>query len=171
MGNRICFNDNSSSDDDSMKMSNGGMDVFINILALSGSELAATDNEKRMIVYLSEKDQIIGQGVVGFHITDMPWDKDTFSQDKEFIIKVIHGARNRLGWERLEYEPKEEIISRYLDNFERLINRMTVEDIRENALKEWLAEADANDPVRNGFPRCKKHNTFLTCLGCQICNS
>lgn len=171
MGNRICFNDNTSSDDDSMKMSNGGTDVFINILALSGSELAAADSEKRMIVYLSEKDQIIGQGVVGFYITDMPWDKDIFFQDKEFIIKVIHGARNRLGWERLEYEPKEEIISRYLDNFERLINRMTVEDIRENALKEWLAEADANDPVYNGFPRCKKHNTFLTCLGCQICNS
>lgn len=171
MGNRICFDDNSSSADDSMKMSNGGTDVFINILALSGSELAKTDSEKRMIVYLSEKDQVVGQGTVGFCITDMPWDKETFSEDKAFMIKVIQGARNRLGWEKLGYQPNEEIISLYLGDFERLINRMSIEDIREDALNDWLSQADADDPVYNGFPRCEKHGTFLTCLGCQVCNS
>lgn len=171
MANYISFNDNASSDDDSLKMSNGGTDVLINVLALSGSQLAETDSEKRLIVYLSERDQITGRGVVGFCITDMPWDKNTFSGDKEFIIKVIDGARNRLGWEKLGYEPNEEIISRYLDNFERLINRMTMDDIRENALREWLLQAEANDPVYMGYPRCEKHNTFLTCYGCQVCNS
>lgn len=171
MANYISFNDNASFDDDSVKMSNGGTDVLINVLALSGSELAETDSEKRLIVYLSERDQIIRLGVVGFCITDMPWDKDTFSRDKEFIIKVIDGARNRLGWEKLGYEPNVEIVSRYLDSFEGLINRMTMDDIKENALREWLLKADANDPVYKGFPRCEKHNTFLTCYGCQICNS
>lgn len=171
MANYISFNDNASSDDDSLKMSNGGTDVLINVLALSGAQLAKTDSEKRLIVYLSERDQITGRGVVGFCITDMPWDKNTFSGDKEFIIKVIDGARNRLGWEKLGYEPNEEIISRYLDNLEGLINRMTMDAIRENALREWMLQADANDPVYTGFPRCEKHNTFLTCYGCQICNS
>ena len=41
----------------------------------------------------------------------------------------------------------------------------------EASLNEWLAESEAGDPVWCGFPRCKKHNTFLTYLGCQICNS
>ncbi|MDE7225086.1 MAG: hypothetical protein K2O34_15075 [Acetatifactor sp.] len=39
---------------------------IINVLVLSGSELAETDSEKRMIVYLAERDQVIGQGAVGF---------------------------------------------------------------------------------------------------------
>ena len=37
-------------------MSNGGTDVFINILALSGSVIARTESERRLMVYLSEKD-------------------------------------------------------------------------------------------------------------------
>lgn len=171
MANYIRFDDNASLEDISVKMSNGGTDVFINVLVLSGSELAEADSEKRMIVYLAERDQVIGQGAVGFCITDMPWSRDTFSRDKEFLIKVIHGAKSGLGWEKLEYSPNEEIIAGYLENFESLINRMTVDDIRENALKEWLLQASANDPVCNGFPRCPRHNTFLTCYGCQICNS
>ena len=52
-------------------MSNDGTDVFINILALSGSVIAQTENEKRLMVYLSEKDQIIGRGCVGFDIVEM----------------------------------------------------------------------------------------------------
>ena len=98
MSNIISFDGKVVPDDDSLVMSNGGTDVFINILALSGAAIARTESEKRLMVYLSEKDQVIGRGCVGFDIVEMPWDKES-------------------------------------------------------------------------FPRCKKHNTFLTCFGCQICNS
>ncbi len=91
MSNIISFNGKVLPDDDSLQMSNGRTDVFINILALIGSVIARTKSEKRFMVCLSEKDQIIGRGCVGH--------------------------------------------------------------------------------VYCGFPRCKKHNTFLTCFGCQICNS
>ena len=84
------------------------------------------------MVYLSEKDQIIGRGCVGFDIIEMPWDKETFEEDKKFIIQLINGARNKAGWERLDYSPNEELVSYYLDTFENLIKRMTVGDIREN---------------------------------------
>lgn len=172
MGNRIFFDYNISPDDDSLKMSNGGTNVFINVISLSGSELAETDSEKRLIVYLSEKDQmILGYGTVDFDIVDMPWNKDTFIEDKNFMLRVIQGARDKIGWEKLEYRPNEEFVLFYLEGFEKLINRMTVNDIRENSLKEWLNESKADDPVHNGFPRCKKHGTFLTYLGCQICHS
>lgn len=170
MSNIISFYDNVTSDD-SLVMSNGGTDVFINILALSGAVIAQTESEKRLMVYLSEKDQIVGRGYVGFAITEMPWNQETFKEDKNFIIKVINGARNKTGWENLDYNPNEEFVFYYLDTFENLINKMTVDDIREDSLNHWLAESKANDPIYCGFPRCKKHHTFLTCFGCQICNS
>ena len=42
-----------------IQMSNGLTDVFINVLVLSGSLLAHTSDEKRLIVWLAEKDQKI----------------------------------------------------------------------------------------------------------------
>ena len=172
MANIISFNGNITPDDESLQMSNGLTNVFINVLALSGSELAQTESEKSMIVYLSEKDQgIIGIGCVGFDIVEMPWDKETFKEDKKFIISIINGARNKIGWERLNYTPNEGHILRCLDTFENLINRMTADNICESSLNNWLSEADENDPVYCGFPKCKKHNAFLTCFGCQICNN
>ncbi len=171
MSNIISFDGKVAFDDDSLVMSNGGTDVFINILALSGAVIARTESEKRLMVYLSEKDQIVGRGCVGFDIVEMPWDKETFEEDKKFIIKVVNGARNRIGWEKLDYNPNEEFVLYYLDTFENLINRMTIDDIREDSLNDWLAESETDDPVYCDFPRCEKHNTFLTCFGCQICNS
>lgn len=171
MSNIISFNGEVAPDDDSLVMSNGGTDVFISILALSGAVFARTESEKRLMVYLSEKDQITGRGNVGFTIIEMPWATDTFEEDRNFIIKVINGARNKVGWEDLDYSPDEEFISHYLERFENLINRMTINDIREDALRNWLAESEAGDPVYCNFPRCNKHNIFLTCFGCQICNN
>ena len=171
MSNIISFDGKPVPDDDSLAMSNGGTDVFINILALSGSVIAWTESEKRLVVFLSEKDQITGRGCVGFDIVRMPWEKESFEEDKKFIIQVINGARNKTGWERLDYRPNEEFVSNYLNAFENLIRRMTVDDIRENALDHWLSELEEDDPVWCGFPRCEKHNIFLTRFGCQICNS
>ena len=110
MSNIISFDDKDALDDDSLVMSNGGTDVFINVLALSGSVIAKTESEKRLMVYLSEKDQIIGRGCVGFDIVEMPWDKETFKEDKKFIIRVINAARNKTGWEKLDYSPNEKFI-------------------------------------------------------------
>lgn len=169
MGNSISF-DNKY--DDMLHMSNGVTNVFINILTLSGAAIAETESEKRLTVFLSEHDQRArGIGTVGFDISEMPWDKETFENDKQFILNIINGARNKTGWEKLNYEPKEEHVSHCLDTFENLINKMTADDIQEEVLTDWLSGADENDPVRCGFPRCEKHNTFLTCFGCQICNS
>lgn len=56
MANIICFDKNTPVDD-WICMSNGAMDVFINVLSLSGSILAETVEEKQFIIWLSEKDQ------------------------------------------------------------------------------------------------------------------
>lgn len=172
MGNIISFDGHVSPNDDTLSISNGGTDVLINILALSGSELAITENQKRLIVYLLEKDQsCVGRGTVDFNIVQIPWNTQTFQEDKQFIIDVINGAKNKIGWNKLDYQPNEKLVSAYLEKFEKLINRMTINDIHSKSLETWLSYADENDPIHCNFPRCKKHNTLLTCFGCQVCNN
>ena len=151
-------------------MSNGGTSMFINILCLSGGRLAETDSQKRFMVFLAEKNQnAIGLGTVGFDIVDMPWDKDSFDEDKAFMHRVIDGAKQKLGWETLGYEPNEEFTFQFLDTFRKLIERMTADEIIDASLTEWLSEADEYDPVRCGFPKCKIHDTYISIHGCQVC--
>ena len=100
----ISFDGYTAPDDDSLVMSNGGTDVFISIPALSGAGIARTESEKRLMVFLSERDQIIGGGCVGFETVEMPYDRRPFEADKRFLMQVIQGARNRSGWERLDEE-------------------------------------------------------------------
>ena len=157
-------------DDGELNMSNIGTAKFINVLCLSGGRLAQTESQKRFMVFLAERNQnCLGLGVVGFHIVEMPWVKDSFEEDKEFMLSVIDGVKNKLGWETLDYKPNEEVIFDYMDTFRKLIERMTYEDIDEDYLTEWLSGAEANDPVYCGFPKCEKHDAYISVLGCQVC--
>lgn len=172
MGNTFCFNFDytKNSVKDALHMSNSGTSVFINVLCLSGGRLAETESQKRFMVFLAEKNQnVCGIGTVGFDIVDMPWDKDSFDEDKAFILKVIEGAKQKLGWETLDYRPNEEIVFDCLDTFRKLIEPMTSDDIIDASLTEWLEEADENDPVRCGFPKCMIHDTYVSIHGCQVC--
>ena len=64
MANTIYLNNK-----DSMSMSNGCTDVFLTTIGLSGSRLAVTDGEKRLILWLLERDQWVwGRGIVGFNL-------------------------------------------------------------------------------------------------------
>ncbi len=119
---------------------------------------------------LGEKNQTFcGIGTVGFNIVDMPWERDSFDEDKSFLLAVIEGARNKLGWETMDAQPNEEPVFDALDVFEKLVQRMEKADIREEALAGWLSRAEENDPVCCGFPKCKVHDTYVTLFGCQVC--
>lgn len=170
MSNTIGFN-NMTNVSDSINMSNGTTNVFINVLALSGSYLAKTDTEKRMIVWLSEKDQTMGLGNVGFDVVEMPWSRQSFESDKKFMLEVIKQAKSRLSWEVLDYTPNEAIIFPLLDKFNEYIKQMSESDIDETETMEWIKAAQNDDPIKCNFPKCTKHETLLTFLGCQICNS
>lgn len=155
-----------------LSMSNGLTNVFINVLVLSGSRLAKTVDEKRLIVWLAEKDQSkVGMGTVGFDIEEMPLNYDNFNKNKTFILEVIQAAKNKLGWETLEYHPNEKMLFPALEKFSKMISHLEAKYILPNALGEWLTAADSDDPVVCGFPKCEKHGVYLSCFGCQVCNN
>ena len=155
-----------------LQMGNGLTDVFLNVLVISGSALARTDSERRLVVWLAEKDQSrMGYGAIGFDLSEMPWTLNTFDTDKNFLLQAVAAARNRLNWEKLDYCPDEEMLFPCLDHFSELISNFSFSKIQPKALEEWLAESDASDPVMSGFPRCPKHQTLLSIFGCHICNN
>ncbi|MDE6580020.1 MAG: hypothetical protein K2K41_05755 [Ruminiclostridium sp.] len=159
-------------DSECVRINNGLTDVFINVLDLSGSNLAQTAEEKRLIVWLAEKDQSkVGMGTVGFDVCEMPWNIEAFKENKTFLLNVIEGAKNKSGWELLEYTPNEELLFPCLDMFAQLISKIGADNIKPEALKEWLEAATSSDPVLLGFPQCPKHGALLSCFGCQICNN
>lgn len=171
MGNNIDFKGfGKGRTDDDMHMSNGMTSVFISVLALSGTELAVTGNQKRLMVRICEADQICGIGTVGFDVCSLPWERETLEEDKAFMLRVIEGAKNKAGWEKLDYEPSEERLFPFLDRFGRLIKRVTADDIDDEEIKKWYGYSKSDDPMYNGFPKCEKHGVFLTCLGCVVCN-
>ena len=174
MGNIISFN-GSVSQDDALSISNGLTDVLIDYLLLSGSELAETESEKRIIIFLAEKQQsVIGLGNADFAMTDIPWDTETFESDKEFMLQVTDYAKElsarETTSEELGYHPDKKMLEYALNGFERLIKRMTVSAVDKDNLKEWFSDRDADDPVICGYPKCEKHGIFLSMHGCKFCN-
>lgn len=166
MGNHITFGE------DYLKMSNGLTAVFIDVMTLAGSRIAQTVDEKRLVVWLAEKDQsVVGIGTVGFDIREMPWNTERFEENKRFMLEVTEAAKNRTGWDKLGYQPNEKLLFPELEKFAEMISRLTAENVDENASKEWLNSAESDDPVICGFPKCEKHETLLTCFGCHICNN
>lgn len=172
MSNIIKMHAGHSNIDEWLSMSNGGTSVFITVLVLSGSRMAEGQREKELIVWLAEHDQdVVGIGTVGFDISDMPWTRENFADEKAFIIRVIEGAETKLGWKTLNYEPSEERILSYLSSFKRLVEGFEEIDIDERSYDEWIELCD--DPVcgiPKGFPKCQVHNVYLHFGGCVACN-
>lgn len=147
-------------------MSNGLTSVFIDVMLLSGSQIAQTQQQKNLIIWLSEKDQSkVGIGTVGFDICDMPWDIQTFKQDKAFLIKTASEVKNKCMWEYLDYTPNEEMLFCCIDKFIELVSNMNVDYIQPEILQQWLAEEQLY------YYSCPKHHTLLTIFGCHICNN
>lgn len=169
MSNLITFGENGG---DYLQMSNGLTSVFIDVLTLAGSKLAQTVDEKLLIVWLAEKDQnAVGIGTVGFDIREMPWNTEHFEENKRFMLKVIKAAENKTDWDKLDYQPSEELLFPALKKFAEMIGKLSAEDIYPNALTEWVNSAENDDPILNGFPKCPKHGVLKTFLGCLLCGA
>ena len=167
MGNCITY-DKKSMD---CYCSNGCMSVLMTVIGLSGSKQAQTDFEKNLIVWLMEKDQnVVGIGTVGFDITEMPWKKEYFQEQKEFMIQVLENVMNKIGWHTLNYEPNIEIIEDRVKELKRMFLQLQLDDIDSIAGMEWLNVATDSDPIKTGYPKCRKHGIYLSVFGCIACN-
>ncbi|MFD1175995.1 hypothetical protein ACFQ3W_06690 [Paenibacillus puldeungensis] len=155
-------------------MSNGLTSVFIEVLVISGSILAETNREKEIMIWLGQRDQsVVGIGTVGFDIDEIPWTIAFFEREKDFLLRTISSAIDGLGWERLSYEPRKDWLIECLKQFRLMINAFDKESIDMNSYLEW-SEIDEDDDcptIPIGYPKCAKHDIYLSCHGCILCNN
>ncbi|MFD9602199.1 hypothetical protein [Streptomyces sp. NPDC059970] len=92
----------------SLSMSNGGTDVFVDVLMLAVSDLADSTWDHRFATLLTLQDQsVIGRGVVGFDLEDVDWGRSPHerAKAKDFVLRVLDLALRRHRWDELDYEP------------------------------------------------------------------
>ncbi len=104
-------------------MSNQGTDCFLELLEMAASENDMTDSQRKLIGFLKERRQenLAAPGTASFDIDDMPWNKDTLSEDVKFMMKIIQKAETVETAEKLDYRPNLRIISPWLDQFSLMI--------------------------------------------------
>ncbi len=157
--------------EDLVSIPDKGADALLDILVLAASALAETDAQRRLTVWLAEHDRNYGVGTVGFYLSDMPWDSDSFEEDRQFMVRVTDAASQKTGWEVLDYRPNADHLMPMLGWFRKGFVRLKTADINHGILSDWLSDMDDDDPVFHGFPRCKKHGVYLAWHGCRICNA
>lgn len=159
--------------DEWLHMSNAGMDIFLTTLALSGSKLAETQKQKEIILWIAEHDDVIrGRGFNDFDISDFPWNYDDFEEELKFLLKVIDGVKQKIGWETLNYDPNEEILYSNLVTFSKLLTGFNKKYITTEAYLDWKKEKEnPKYSIPVGFPKCAKHSILLHYGGCIACNN
>ena len=151
-----------------VSISDTGTNVLLTVLVLAGSALAETDSQRRLIVWLAE--QKLNEGICrGFSLSDVPWDAESFDADRQFMVRTTDAASQKTGWLTLNYWPNAKALMPMLGWFRKGFVRLRAADINPAVLPDWLAGQEDDDPVRCGFPRCKKHKTYLTWNGCIAC--
>ncbi|MEU5609457.1 hypothetical protein AB0H03_12105 [Streptomyces sparsogenes] len=93
---------------DSLSLSNGGTDVFLDVLTLAVSDLARDAWDYRFAALLTLQDQnVMGRGAVGFDLEEIDWGTTGAerARAKRFVVRAAELALRRHRWEELGYEP------------------------------------------------------------------
>ena len=125
-------------------MSNQGTDTFLELILLAASDLDMTANQKRLIKFLAERREInlSAPGTASFDVVEMPWNKDTLSEDVVFMMKIIEKAKTVEVAGKLDYRPDLKIVSPWLDQFSLMIWKLD---------KDYLYGTEEKELVTHGI--------------------
>ncbi len=151
--------------EDYLQMSNGLTGVFIDVICLSGGEIAKYDFQKDLMIWFAQRDwMVMGRGIIGFDISDIIWDEEIFAKQKDFILEVLERSIEKKNWNLLSYSPKEDWVIIKLKGFRRMIKSFEKIHIEEDEQYELV-------PFEKMYGKCDKHHIFLHFGGCVICNN
>jgi len=105
-----------------LELTNGGTQVFVEVLTLAVSDLVQEPWDYRFAGLLTQQDQSVrGRGFVGFELEEIDWGHDDAQQarNKEFVLRVIDLALLRHRWDELPYDPP--FAQRYLQQFKSMV--------------------------------------------------
>ncbi|MNN91584.1 hypothetical protein D3C81_2097160 [compost metagenome] len=60
-----------------------------------------------------------------------------------------------------------------MEQFKLMINAFDKTNVDMNSYIEWseIEEGDDNPTIPFGYPKCEKHDIYLSCHGCILCNN
>ena len=127
-----------------ISMSNQGTDCFLELLELAAAENNMTNNQRKLIVFLKERreENLSAPGTASFDVDEMPWSKDTLSEDVVFMMKVIEKAKTVEVTGKLDYRPDLRIVSPWLDQFSSMIWKLD---------KDYLYGIEEKELVKEGL--------------------
>ena len=125
-----------------ISMSNQGTDCFLELLELAAAENNMTNNQRKLIVFLKERreENLSAPGTASFDVDEMPWSKDTLSEDVVFMMKVIEKAKTVEVTGKLDYRPDLRIVSPWLDQFSSMICKLDKDYLYGTEEKELVKE-------------------------------
>ena len=125
-----------------ISMSNQGTDCFLELLELAAAENNMTDNHRKLIGFLKERreENLSAPGTASFDVDEMPWSKDTLSEDVVFMMKVIEKAKTVEVTGKLDYRPDLRIVSPWLDQFSSMIWKLDKDYLYGTEEKELVKE-------------------------------
>jgi hypothetical protein len=103
-------------------MSNGGTEVFVEVLMLAVSALACREWDFRFAGLIARRDQVVfGLGAVGFDLEEIDWGVPPAEHavNKEFVLSTVDLALSRHRWDELGYDPP--FAEGYLRDFRQMV--------------------------------------------------
>ncbi|WP_171165556.1 hypothetical protein [Streptomyces sp. I05A-00742] len=155
-----------SAGDLDLYLSNGGTSVFVDVLMLAVSDLAATAWDYRFATMLTRQDQgVMGRGAVGFDLADIDWGRTAQqrAEAKDFVLRVVDLASRRHRWDELNYFPP--FAESYLRRFRAMVEAFDPATARDDGIT--FPRPDETTPAS-----CVRHRVLssLPLLeGCVFC--
>lgn len=125
-------------------MSNQGTDCFLDLLIIAADGFEKTDHQRELVSFLKDQKEInnIAPGTTSFDVDEMPWSKDTLSEDVAYMMKTIEKAKTAEVIRKLDYRPDLRVISPWLDQFSLMIWKLD---------KNYLYSKEEEKLVKQGF--------------------
>ncbi|MEU6389142.1 hypothetical protein [Streptomyces sp. NPDC046939] len=156
-----------SGGDHELDLSNGATAVFVDVLMLAVSDLAAEPWDFRFAALLSLQDQnVMGRGAVGFDLAEFDWGAtdEERARAKDFVLRAAALAASGHRWNELGYHPPR--VHGYLHRFTTMVESFTP-PAGSSALHDFPGPEDA------AMASCVRHRV-LSALplydGCFLCN-
>ncbi|MEW2615693.1 hypothetical protein AB0937_37110 [Streptomyces sp. NPDC047880] len=109
-----------------LDLSNGGTEVFVEVLMLAVSTLACEAWDLRFAALLTLQDQnMMGRGAVGFHLEEVDWGtgESERARSKDFVLRATALAASGHRWSELGYHPPR--VRDHLDQFRIMVEHFT----------------------------------------------
>ena len=144
-----------------LDLTNGGTDVFYDVLTLAGCVIAQTPWQRNLVLRFADGHRL-GRGCDGFDLAELPWTSD-WPAEKAFLDQLIALALTRHGWDRLNYDPPYAI--QYLTRFREMLAGYTPVPEPTPNWGDWRLL-----PAAALTAECDTHSLYVGEYGCRLCD-